>query len=143
MGAGRLALIGAAVALVLAAALGGATLWTMSAGEPAAFEASRARVEDAVRTIVDHEQAAMRDTGEFQPFTFEDVDQDRQLMGLPWRGFPIADYRFEAQLMETGNLRVRAVPKPESVQDREVAAQFYVAETTPGGELVETGWRPE
>jgi hypothetical protein len=131
----------AALLLVLAAALGAAAIILPGRGGED-HARSQAQAETAVQEIVNAQIALHAQTGAFQPFTAAEQGADRSLLGLPWRGFPVGSYGFEAEALPTGNLRVRAVPHPESVAAREAAGRFYVAEVSPDGGIVESGWLP-
>ncbi len=139
---GRVVLAAAAAALILAAGLAVAA-FVMPAGDRAEQAERQGRVEEAVRQIVEREAAVHAESGAFAPIAPADIEQDRNYLDLPWRGFPIGDYVFEAEPLPSGNLRVRAAPRPESVQDLDAAPQFYVAEIAPGGEILAAGWQPE
>ena len=131
----------AALLLVLAAALvAAAVILPGRGGEERARDQSR--VETAVGEIVTAQLALHEETGAFQPFTAADHEADRNFLGLPWRGFPVGSYAFEAEAQPDGNLRVRAVPRPEAVASGDAPGRFYVAEVSPAGEIVESGWRP-
>lgn len=131
----------AALLLVLAAALGAAAIILPGRGGQERAQ-DHARAEAAVQEIVTAQLALHEETGSFQSFIAADHEADRNFLGLPWRGFPVGSYGFEAEALPDGNLRVRAVPRPEAVAGREVAGQFYVAEVSPAGEVVESGWLP-
>lgn len=137
----RRPLVLAALLLVLAAALGAAAFVLPGRGGADRAQA-QTRVEEAVRQIVDAQLALHADTGAFQPFTAAQQEADRGLLGLPWRGFPVGDYTFEAETLPGGNLRVRAAPRPDAVMSGDATAQFYTAEVSPDGGTVQSGWLP-
>lgn len=134
----------AALLLVLAAALGAAAVVLPGRGGAERTQA-QTQAEEAVRQIVDAQLALLAlhgETGAFRPFTAAEPDQDRGLLGLPWRGFPVGAYAFEAEALPTDNLRVRAAPRPDAVMSGDAIARFYVAEVSLEGEIVDSGWLP-
>ena len=52
------------------------------------------------------------------------------------------DFLFDASLMPDKSLRLRALPRPDSVHDLKVGAQMFVAELAPKGGVDRSGWDP-
>jgi hypothetical protein len=72
-------------------------------------------VEDAIRRVAEREQIAHATTGNFVMFSNANLEQDSSLLGLPWRTFPINDFLFDAVELSSGDIRLRALPRPDSI----------------------------
>ncbi len=70
------------------------------------------------------------------------LEQNGSLLGLPWSTFPVNDFFFDAVELGTGNIRLRALPRPDSVAALSVRARLYVAEVSPKGQVLRSGWYP-
>ena len=99
-------------------------------------------VEDAIRQVAEREKIAHAATGNFVPFSNASLEQNGSLLGLPWSTFPVNDFFFDAVELGTGNIRLRALPRPDSVAALSVRARLYVAEVSPKGQVLRSGWYP-
>ncbi len=99
-------------------------------------------VEEAMRQVVERQRNLYDGTGEFVSFAHGDVERDRSLMDLPWDSFPTDDFFFDAASLETGNLRLRALPRPAAVQTLGIRPRMFVSELSPDGEVVSSRWFP-
>jgi hypothetical protein len=99
-------------------------------------------VEDAMRALSEREQAALRTSGKFVPFGSAAIDRSPTFLGLPWANYPTEDYLFDAEILPSGNLRMRALPRPEKITALALRPRIYAAELTPDGALVRPGWSP-
>ena len=52
------------------------------------------------------------------------------------------DFFFDAVELGSGNIRLRALPRPDSVAALSVRARLYVAELSPKGQVLRSGWYP-
>src|SRR5882762_4961900 len=85
-------------------------------------------VEDAIHQAVEREKIAHAVTGNFVVFSNANLEQDRSLLGLPWSTFPVNDFFFDVMEFDSGNIRLRALPRPDSVAAQAVRPRLYVAE---------------
>ena len=99
-------------------------------------------VEDAIRQVAERERIAHAATGNFVVFSNANLEQNGSLLGLPWSTFPVNDFFFDAAELGSGNIRLRALPRPDSVAALSVRARLYVAEVSPKGQLLRSGWYP-
>ena len=99
-------------------------------------------VEDAISQAVQRERIVHAATGDFVAFTNANLEQDTSLLGLPWSTFPVSDFLFEGAKLSSGNIRLRALPRPDSVAAQSVRARFYVAELSSNGRVLRSGWYP-
>jgi hypothetical protein len=99
-------------------------------------------VEDAIRQVAKRETIAHAATGNFVAFSNANLEQNNSLLGLPWSTFPVNDFFFDAMELGTGNIRLRALPRPDAVAALSVRARLYVAELSPKGEVLRSGWYP-
>ena len=99
-------------------------------------------VEDAIRQVAQRETVAHAATGNFVAFSNANLEQNNSLLGLPWSTFPVSDFFFDAMELGTGNIRLRALPRPDAVAALSVRARLYVAELSPKGEVLRSGWYP-
>jgi hypothetical protein len=106
------------------------------------FTPVEARVADAVHQMTQREKSLHMTNGNFVGFSNADVEKNNSLLGLPWSNFPVKDYFFDATELESGNIRLRALPRADSVVALAIRARLYVEELSPKGELVRSGWYP-
>jgi hypothetical protein len=99
-------------------------------------------VEDAIRQVAEREKVAHAATGNFVVFSNANLEQNGSLLGLPWSTFPVNDFFFDAVEIGSGNIRLRALPRPDSVAALSVRARLYVAEVSPKGQVLRSGWYP-
>jgi hypothetical protein len=100
------------------------------------------RVEDAIRQVAQRETITHAATGNFVAFSNANLEQNNSLLGLPWSTFPVNDFFFDAMELGSGNIRLRALPRPDSVAALSVRARLYVAEVSPKGQVLRSGWYP-
>ena len=81
-------------------------------------------------------------SGHFVAFSNANLEQNSSLLGLPWSTFPVNDFFFDAVELGSGNIRLRALPRPDSVAALSVRARLYVAELSPKGQVLRSGWYP-
>ena len=103
---------------------------------------AEARVVDAVQQMAQREKSLHMTNGNFVGFSNADVEKNGSLLGLPWSNFPVTDYFFDATELDTGNIRLRALPRPDSVVALSIRARLYVEELSPEGKVVRSGWYP-
>ena len=99
-------------------------------------------VEDAIRKVAERETVAHAATGNFVAFSNANLEQNNSLLVLPWTTFPVNDFFFDAVELGSGNIRLRALPRPDSVAALSVRAKLYVAELSPKGQVLRSGWYP-
>ncbi len=129
-------ILGAAAILGAVGALAG------SVRERWVFAPAEQRVLDAMHQVAEREKSLHMSNGNFVGFSNAEVEKNGALLGLPWTNFPVKDYFFDATELETGNIRLRALPRPDSVVALTIRARLYVAELSPKGEMVRSGWYP-
>jgi len=125
-----------------AAILAGAGAFADSLREHYVFGPGEQRVIDTVHQIADREKSLHMANGNFVGFSNADVEKNSSLLGLPWSNFPVKDYFFDATELDSGNIRLRALPRPDSVVALAIRARLYVEELSPQGEAVRSGWYP-
>jgi hypothetical protein len=135
---------GAVLVFILGAAaiLAGAGASADSVREHFVFGPGERRVTDAVHQIAEREKSLHMANGNFVGFSNADVEKNGSLLGLPWSNFPVKDYFFDATELDTGNIRLRALPRPDSVVALAIRARLYVEELSPEGAAVRSGWYP-
>jgi hypothetical protein len=106
------------------------------------FKPRRAKAEAAVMQLAAKENIVRRQKGLFDTFTPPQAAAHARALGLNMQDWPAEDFLFDASLMPDKSLRLRALPRPESVRDLKVAAQIFVAELAPGGGVSRSGWSP-
>lgn len=99
--------------------------------------------EAAILQIAEQQKALRRRGAEFVPFGTADVERDRALLGLNWEMFPTELFTFDAEALESGAIRLRALPRPDRVAKLDVRARLYLADLNPGGDVARAGWFPE
>jgi hypothetical protein len=106
------------------------------------FTPRERRVEEVIAQVAEREKAVSASTGDFLPFSPADLERNQSLLGLPWSTFPVNDYFFDATKLDSGNVRLRALPRGDSVTALAIRARFYIAELSPEAKLVRSGWYP-
>ena len=99
-------------------------------------------VEDAIRRVAEREKSAHTATGNFVVFSNANLERDNSLLGLPWSTYPVDDFLFDAVELGSGNIRLRALPRPDSIAAQSVRARLYEAELSPKGTVLRSGWYP-
>jgi|SRR3954465_5746482 hypothetical protein len=99
-------------------------------------------VEDAIGQIAERETILHATTGSFVGFSNANLEQNSALLGLRWTTFPINDFFFDAVELGSGNVRLRALPRADSVAALSIRARFFVAELSPKGQILRSGWYP-
>jgi hypothetical protein len=99
-------------------------------------------VEDAIRQMAERETIAHAATGNFVVFSNENLEQNSSLLGLPWSNFPVSDFSFDAVEFGSGNIRLRALPRPNAGAALSALGRQYVTELSPKGQLLRSGWYP-
>ncbi|HEY4265620.1 MAG TPA: hypothetical protein VGM72_09895 [Micropepsaceae bacterium] len=129
-------ILGSALILGLAGAFAG------SMRERLVFAPHERDTEGAVRQLVEREKALRAAKGNFVAFSNADVEKNASLLGLAWSTFPVKEYFFDAIALESGNIRLRALPRADCVASLSIRARLYIAELSPAGEIVHSGWYP-
>ena len=124
---------------VLVAALG---VFMPDIRESLVFKPRQGRAEAVVMQLAAHENRVRKGKGRFETFTPPQAAQHARSLGLDMQNWPAEDFLFEASLMPDKSLRLRALPRPESVRDLKVGAQIFVAELAPKGGVNRSGWYP-
>ena len=106
------------------------------------FKPRQGRAEAAVMQLAAHENRLRKGKGRFETFTPPQAAQHARSLGLDMQDWPAEDFLFDASLMPDKSLRLRALPRPESVRDLKVGAQIFVAELAPRGGVNRSGWYP-
>ena len=96
----------------------------------------------AIQQVAERERAIHKSTGDFITFGDKDVAGNRSLLGIFWDRLPVEDFSFDATKLDSGNVRLRALPRPEKVEALSVRARLYVVELKPDGAVVRDGWFP-
>lgn len=99
-------------------------------------------VEDAIRKVAERETIAHAATGNFVVFSNASLEQNSSLLGLPWSTYPVNDFFFDAVELGSGNIRLRALPHPDSIAALSIRPRLYVAELSPKGQVLRSGWYP-
>lgn len=127
---------GGAVILALGAAFAG------TVREHFVFAPREQGAVSAVQQVAERERAIFKSTGDFLAFADKDVAGNRSLLGIFWDTLPVDHFSFDATKLDSGNVRVRALPRPEKVEALSVRARLYVVELKPDGAVVRDGWFP-
>jgi hypothetical protein len=106
------------------------------------FKPQRERAAAVVLTLAGYEGALRRTKGRFDSFTPQQAATHLKAFGLNTQDWPFEDFLFDARVMPDDRLRLRALPRGESVQDLRVGGQMFVAELTPAGAVGRSGWYP-
>jgi hypothetical protein len=142
MNAKKLRLIGTAAALGLALLLGAGAMLIGPYRESFVYAPQERAAESAVKQVAEKQKALRQSTGKFVSFGAADVDRDQALLGLNWTNFPVKEFVFDAESLESGNLRVRALPRAAFVSTLSVRPRAYIAELSPDGTVLRAGWFP-
>jgi hypothetical protein len=106
------------------------------------FKPRRQRAEAVVLQLAVRESAVRKAKGRFEPFAPADAAIHLSRLGVNTQSLPSEDFLFEASLMPNSHLRIRALPRPQAVQDLRVGAQMFAAELAPSGGISQSGWYP-
>jgi hypothetical protein len=97
-------------------------------------------VEDAIRQAIERERAVHAATGNFVVFSRANFEQSETLLGLPSSTFPVNDFIFDVVELGSGNIKLRALPRSESDVSQSAGVRLYVAELSPKGRVLRSGW---
>jgi hypothetical protein len=100
----------------------------------------RDRAEATVTELAVRLTALRRKQGRYDTFTPVQASQRMQALGIS--NIPSQDFLFDANLLPDKGLRLRALPRADSVRDLRVSPQMYVAELAPAGGVRRSGWVP-
>lgn len=106
------------------------------------FKPRQGRAETVVMQLAARENHLRRGEGRFDTFTPPQAAAHARALGLSMQDWPAEDFLFDASLMPDKSLRLRALPRPDSVRDLKVGAQMFVAELAPWGGVNRSGWYP-
>jgi hypothetical protein len=106
------------------------------------FRPHEQKALDAVSQLVEREKSLHDANGNFTAFSNADIENNAPLAGLAWSTLAARDYFFDAVELESGNIRLRALPRPDSVVSLSIRARLYIAELSPAGKIVRSGWYP-
>lgn len=106
------------------------------------FAPEQAGAEAAVAEIAARERTLYRKTGGFASFTVAEGPARSRVLGLNWGSLPTGNFQFDAALLPNSNLRLRALPRGETVLTLKAPAQIYAAELSPQGGILRDGWLP-
>jgi hypothetical protein len=106
------------------------------------FAPEQAGAEAAVAKIAAGEKAIYRKTGNFAVFTAAEGPARSRMLGLNWNSLPTDDFQFDAALLPDSHLRLRALPRGDTVRALKAPAQIYAAELSPRGDMLRSGWLP-
>lgn len=131
-----------AVLAGLAVLVGIAGVFMPDIREKLMFKPRQGRAEAAVMQLAAHENRMRKGRGRFEIFTPPQAAQRARALGLDMQNWPAEDFLFDASLMPDNSLRLRALPRPESVRDLKIGAQIFIAELAPQGGVNRSGWYP-
>jgi hypothetical protein len=106
------------------------------------FAPEQAGAEAAVAQIAAGEKALYRKTGSFAAFTAAEGPARSRVLGLNWSTLPTDDFQFDASLLPDSHLRLRALPRSDTVRTLKAPAQIYAAELSARGDVLRSGWLP-
>jgi hypothetical protein len=106
------------------------------------FVPEQAGAEAAVAQIAAGEKALYRKTGSFALFTAAQAPASARALGLNWNNLPTEDFQFDASLLPDSHLRLRALPRGDTVRALKAPAQIYAVELSAGGDVMRSGWLP-
>jgi hypothetical protein len=106
------------------------------------FKPRQGRAETVVMQLAARENHFRRGQGRFDTFSPPQAAAHARQLGLDMQDWPADDFLFDASLMPDKSLRLRALPRPDSVRDLKVGAQIFVAELAPKGGVNRSGWYP-
>lgn len=131
-----------AVLLVLAILVAGAGVFMPDIRAELMFKPRQGRAETVVMQLAARENRLRRGKGRFDTFTPPQAAAHARELGVDMQDWPAEDFLFDASLMPDQSLRLRALPRPESVRDLKIGAQMFVAELAPKGGVNRSGWYP-
>src|SRR5579883_2588843 len=134
--------ISVAVLLALAILVAGAGLFMPDIRAEVMFKPRQNRAESVVMQLAAREVHLRRGKGRFDTFTPPEAAAHSRALGVDMQDWPAEDFLFDASLMPDKSLRLRALPRPDSVRDLKVAAKMFVAELAPEGGINRSGWYP-
>jgi hypothetical protein len=106
------------------------------------FDASEMEVESAITHLAERQKQLVQSTGQFEPFTSDDIEQNDNLLDVDWNSLPVGSFRFDGQLTEEGYFSLRALPRASAVLEVEARARVYAVELSPSGDVLRSGWYP-
>jgi len=106
------------------------------------FKPRQGRAETMVMQIAARENRLRKGEGHFDTFAPAQAAAHARTLGVDMQDWPGEDFLFDASLMPDKSLRLRALPRGDSVRDLKVGAQMFVAELAPRGGVNRSGWYP-
>ena len=131
-----------AVLVVLAVLVAAAGVFMPDIRSQLVFKPRQGRAETMVMQIAARENRMRLEQGRFDTFTPPQAAAHARSLGLDMQDWPGEDFLFDAALMPDKSLRLRALPRPDSVRDLKIGAQMFVAELAPRGGINRSGWYP-
>ena len=131
-----------AVLVVLAVLVAAAGVFMPDIRSQLVFKPRQGRAETMVMQIAARENRMRLGQGRFDTFTPPQAAAHARSLGLDMQDWPGEDFLFDAALMPDKSLRLRALPRGDSVRDLKVGAQMFVAELAPRGGVNRSGWYP-
>jgi hypothetical protein len=131
-----------AVLVVLAVLVAAAGVFMPDIRGQLVFKPRQGRAETMVMQIAARENRMRLGQGRFDTFTPPQAAAHARSLGLDMQDWPGEDFLFDAALMPDKSLRLRALPRPDSVRDLKIGAQMFVAELAPRGGINRSGWYP-
>ena len=131
-----------AVLVVLAVLVAAAGVFMPDIRSQLVFKPRQGRAETMVMQIAARENRMRLGQGRFDTFTPPQAAAHARSLGLDMQDWPGEDFLFDAALMPDKSLRLRALPRPDSVRDLKIGAQMFVAELAPRGGVNRSGWLP-
>jgi hypothetical protein len=131
-----------AVLVVLAVLIAAAGVFMPDIRSRFIFKPRQSRAETMVMQIAARENRLRLGQARFDIFTPPQAASHVRALGLDMQDWPGEDFLFDASLMPDKSLRLRALPRPDSVRDLKIGAQMFVAELAPSGGVNRSGWYP-
>ncbi len=131
-----------AVLVVLAVLIAAAGVFMPDIRSQLMFKPRQGRAETMVMQIAARENRLRKGQGHFDTFAPPQAAAHARALGLDMQDWPGEDFLFDASLMPDKSLRLRALPRPDSVRDLKIGAQMFVAELAPRGGVNRSGWVP-
>ena len=131
-----------AVLVVLAVLVATAGVFMPDIRDRLMFKPRQGRAETMVMQIAARETRLRMGQGRFDTFAPPQAAAHARALGLDMQDWPGEDFLFDASLMPDKSLRLRALPRPDSVRDLKIGAQMFVAELAPKGGVNRSGWYP-
>ena len=131
-----------AVLVVLAVLIATAGVFMPDIRGQLMFKPRQGRAETMVMQIAARETRLRMGQGHFDTFEPPQAAAHARALGLDMQDWPGEDFLFDASLMPDKSLRLRALPRPDSVRDLKIGAQMFVAELAPKGGVNRSGWYP-